>query len=134
MEKINLTIICGLGDSRSPGLVFPKDCTSVNREYAKIQNTTGGVFDIYPDSRTKPVEVYCDIVTDGGVLIVFQRRMDGTEDFYRGWNYYVNGFGEKDKEMWLGLETIHQLPKTGNFELRVELEDFNGNTTYVTYG
>nr|XP_039260836.1 fibroleukin-like [Styela clava] len=114
--------------------LFPRDCTSVNRKYAKIQNTTGGVFDIYPVSRNQPVEVYCNIVTDGGGWIVFQRRLDGTEDFYRGWNDYGNGFGEKDKEMWLGLETIHQLTKNGNFELRVDLEDFNGNTAYAKYG
>nr|XP_039262206.1 microfibril-associated glycoprotein 4-like isoform X2 [Styela clava] len=111
-----------------------RDCTTVNRKYAKIQNTTGGVFDIYPDSRTKPVEVYCDIVTEGGGWIVFQRRMDGTEDFYRGWNDYVNGFGENDKEMWLGLETIYQLTKKASYELRVDLEDFNGNTVYAKYG
>nr|XP_039260832.1 microfibril-associated glycoprotein 4-like [Styela clava] len=97
-------------------------------------NITGGVFDIYPESRAKPVEVYCDIVTDGGGWIVFQRRMDGTEDFYRGWNDYVSGFGEKDKEMWLGLETIYQLTKDGSFELRVDLEDFNGTTVYAKYG
>nr|XP_039260834.1 fibrinogen-like protein A [Styela clava] len=114
--------------------LFPKDCKSVNGKYAKIQNTTGGVFDIYPELRAKPVEVYCDIVTDGGGWIVFQRRMDGTEDFYRGWNEYVNGFGEKYKEMWLGLETIHQLTKKGSYELRIDLENYSGTTAYAKYG
>nr|XP_039260833.1 ficolin-2-like [Styela clava] len=113
---------------------FPKDCTTVNRKYAKISNTTGGVFDIYPELRDEPVEVYCDLVTDGGGWIVFQRRMDGTEDFYREWNDYVDGFGGKDKEMWLGLETIHQLTKSRSYELRVDLEDFSGNTAYAKYG
>ncbi|XP_039260829.2 fibrinogen-like protein A [Styela clava] len=113
---------------------FPKNCTTVNRHIAKRRNTTGGVFDIYPESEDKPAEVYCDLETDGGGWIVFQRRMDGTEDFYRGWNDYVNGFGEKDKEMWLGLETIHQLTKTGSYELRVDLGDFNGNNAYAKYG
>nr|XP_039260839.1 microfibril-associated glycoprotein 4-like [Styela clava] len=112
----------------------PKSCTTVNREYAKIRNNTGGVFNIYPELGDKPVEVYCDLVTDGDGWIVFQRRMDGTENFYRGWNDYVNGFGEKDREMWLGLETIHQLTKDGNYELRVDLEDFNGATVYAKYG
>nr|XP_039260828.1 LOW QUALITY PROTEIN: fibrinogen-like protein A [Styela clava] len=111
---------------------FPEDCTKVIRSYAKIQNTTGG--DIYPESRDKLVEVYCDIVTDGGGWIVFQRRMNGTENFYREWNDYVNGFGEKNKEMWLGLETIHQLTKERSYELRVDLADFNGNTANAKYG
>nr|XP_039261947.1 fibrinogen C domain-containing protein 1-like [Styela clava] len=114
--------------------LFPKDCKNAKRSYAKSQNTTGGVFKIYPESGVKPVEVYCDLETDGGGWIVFQRRMDGTEDFYRGWDDYVNGFGEKDKEMWLGLETIHQLTKNGSYELRVDLEDFVGNTSYAKFG
>ena len=33
---------------------------------------------------------------------VFQKRIDGSEDFYRGWNDYVNGFGKLDGEFWLG--------------------------------
>ncbi|XP_077973463.1 uncharacterized protein LOC120337177 isoform X3 [Styela clava] len=101
--------------------LFPKDCTTVFRKNAKTQNNSGGVFDIYPESSDKPFEVYCDLVTDGGGWTVFQRRMDGTEDFYRGWDEYANGFGEKDKEMWLGLETIHQLTKNRSYELRVDL-------------
>nr|XP_039261729.1 ficolin-1-A-like [Styela clava] len=112
---------------------FPNGCTNVHRIYAKRQNTTGGVFDIYPESEHTSVEVYCDLETDGGGWFVFQRRMDGTEDFYRGWNDYVNGFGEKDKEMWLGLETMHQLTKNGSYELRVDLENFNGDTAHATY-
>jgi len=28
--------------------------------------------------------------------------MDGSEDFFRGWNDYVNGFGKLDGEFWLG--------------------------------
>ncbi|XP_077973277.1 tenascin-R-like isoform X1 [Styela clava] len=112
---------------------FPEACTKVIQSYAKIQNTTGGVFDIYPESRDKPFEVYCDLETDGGGWIVFQRRMNGIEDFYRGWNDYVNGFGEKDKEMWLGLETIYQLTKDGNYELRVDLKNVSGDSAYAKY-
>lgn len=28
--------------------------------------------------------------------------MDGSEDFYRGWDDYVNGFGSGTGEFWLG--------------------------------
>ena len=32
--------------------------------------------------------------------------MDGSEDFYRTWNDYQNGFGNKSREFWLGKKNI----------------------------
>uniref|UniRef100_A0A1X7T2Y1 Fibrinogen C-terminal domain-containing protein n=1 Tax=Amphimedon queenslandica TaxID=400682 RepID=A0A1X7T2Y1_AMPQE len=71
--------------------------------------------------------------TDGGGWTVFQRRQDGSVDFYRYWTDYENGFGNLTGEFWLGLSKIHRLTKEGSNTLRVDLGDFEGNTAYANY-
>ena len=71
--------------------------------------------------------------TDDGGWTVFQRRKDGSVDFYRNWTDYENGFGCLTGEFWLGLSKIHRLTKEGSNTLRVDLEDFEGNTAYANY-
>ena len=65
--------------------------------------------------------------------MVFQRRMDGTEDFYRNWADYVKGFGDLNGEFWLGLNKIHRLTQAANTTLRVDLADFEGGKRYAKY-
>ena len=78
--------------------------------------------------------VYCDMRTDGGGWTVFQRRQDGSVDFYRGWNDYKSGFGQLTAEFWLGNDKIHRLTASRPSSLRVELEDWNGVRAYAKYG
>ena len=86
-----------------------------------------------PDGRGF-FNVYCDMRTDGGGWTVFQRRQDGSVDFYRGWNDYKSGFGQLTAEFWLGNDKIHRLTASGPSSLRVELEDWNGVRVYAKYG
>ena len=72
--------------------------------------------------------------TDGGGWTVFQRRQDGSVDFYRGWNDYKSGFGQLTAEFWLGNDRIHRLTAARPSTLRVELEDWNGVRVYAKYG
>ena len=65
---------------------------------------------------------------------MFQRRQDGSVDFYRGWNDYKSGFGQLTTEFWLGNDKIHRLTAARPSTLRVELEDWNGVKVYVKYG
>ena len=90
-----------------------------------------GVYTIKPDDLP-PFRVYCDMETDGGGWTVFQRRMDGTQDFYRDWIDYVRGFGDLEGEFWLGLGAIHRLAASGT-QLRVYMTDFSGNAAYAKY-
>ena len=65
---------------------------------------------------------------------MFQRRQDGSVDFYRGWNDYKSGFGQVTAEFWLGNDKIHRLTASRSSSLRVELEDWNGVRVYAKYG
>ena len=86
-----------------------------------------------PDGKGS-FNVYCDMRTDGGGWAVFQRRQDGSVDFYRGWNDYKSGFGQLTAEFWLGNDKIHRLTAARPSSLRVELEDWNGVRVYAKYG
>ena len=92
-----------------------------------------GVYSVNPDGR-ESFNVYCDMRTDGGGWTVFQRRQDGSVDFYRGWNDYKSGFGQLTAEFWLGNDKIHRLTAARPTTLRVELEDWNAVKVYAKYG
>ena len=79
------------------------------------------------------VDVFCDQTTAGGGWLVFQKRMDGSMDFYRDWDEYKRGFGNLTGEFWLGLDNIHCLTSKGDYKLLVDLEDFTGKSYYAEY-
>lgn len=103
-------------------------------EALKDGQTNSGVYTIQPDSSEDPVEVYCDQDTDNGGWTVFQRRQDGSVDFYRNWQDYKVGFGNLEGEFWLGNDNIHRLlAANSHSELRVDLGDFDNETAYAKY-
>ena len=65
---------------------------------------------------------------------MFQRRQDGSVDFYRGWSDYKSGFGQLTAEFWLGNDKIHRLTASRPSSLRVDLENWNGVQAYAKYG
>uniref|UniRef100_A0A8C0HXP5 Tenascin n=1 Tax=Balaenoptera musculus TaxID=9771 RepID=A0A8C0HXP5_BALMU len=108
---------------------FPRDCsqTMLNGD------TTSGVYTIYLNNdKTQKQEVFCDMTSDGGGWIVFLRRKNGREDFYRNWKAYTAGFGDLKEEFWLGLDTLNKITAQGQYELRVDLRD-HGQSAYAVY-
>uniref|UniRef100_A0A8C2JFC4 Tenascin C n=1 Tax=Cyprinus carpio TaxID=7962 RepID=A0A8C2JFC4_CYPCA len=107
----------------------PKDCsqTLLNGE------TTSGLYTIYlRGDETQPLQVYCDMTTDGGGWIVFVRRQSGKVEFFRNWKNYTAGFGDLNDEFWLGLSNLHKITSSGQYELRVDLRD-KGESAYAQY-
>ena len=64
---------------------------------------------------------------------MFQKRQDGSVDFFRAWDAYKRGFGNLNGEFWLGLDKIHRLTVSSRNKLRVDLEDLHGSTAFAEY-
>ncbi|XP_068743537.1 ryncolin-1-like [Montipora capricornis] len=101
-------------------------------ELYKYGERISDVYTIYPDG-SGAFDVFCDEKTAGGGWTVFQKRLDGSVDFYRDWSDYTQGFGNLNGEFWLGLDKIYRLTKLVKSELRVDLEDTKGKTAYAAY-
>ncbi|XP_073696028.1 tenascin isoform X4 [Garra rufa] len=135
---VKLQAIAGPKRSRIISTVFttigvlykhPKDCsqTLLNGE------TSSGLYTIYlRGDENQPLQVSCDMTTDGGGWIVFVRRQSGKVEFFRNWKNYTAGFGDLNDEFWLGLSNLHKITSSGQYELRVDLRD-KGESAYAQY-
>ncbi|XP_053379845.1 ryncolin-1-like [Mercenaria mercenaria] len=114
-------------------------CTKKPKQYSSCKEILSDGFDesggyvVYPSKEIGEVKVYCDQVTDGGGWTVFQRRLNGSVSFYRNWSDYKSGFGDTEGEFWLGNDVIHTMLSTGDGQLRIELENFEGSRVYAEY-
>ncbi|XP_023397687.1 ficolin-1 isoform X3 [Loxodonta africana] len=121
------------GERGPRGEKGPQSC----KELLTQGNPLSGWYTIFLPN-CQHLTVLCDMDTDGGgwtplLPQVFQRRMDGSVDFYRDWAAYKKGFGSQLGEFWLGNDNIHILTAQGTSELRVDLVDFEGNHQFAKY-
>lgn len=116
----------------------PKDCYDLK----KNGNNQSGIYEIWPRVIKGSImndisfQVYCDMDIDGGGWTVFQRRGNfgnPSNYFYRDWKSYAEGFGELDREFWLGNDKLYVLTNQDNYTLRVDLKDDNGDRAYAHY-
>ncbi|XP_066560924.1 ficolin-1 [Amia ocellicauda] len=116
------------GEPGNQSLTGPGNC----KDLLDLGSSLSGWYTVYT-GEGNPIRVYCDMTTDGGGWLVFQRRMDGSVDFYRDWASYKRGFGNQESEFWLGNDYIHLLTNTGNYELRIDFKDFDNVSTFIKY-
>ncbi|XP_035994057.1 tenascin-N isoform X2 [Fundulus heteroclitus] len=140
-KKYIVTIIAFRGSKRSKVVEttfktvgaqhpFPMDCEQV----MKNGNKNNGLYTVYINNdRSKPIEVYCDMTTDGGGWLVLQRRNTGQLDFMKRWRQYIAGFGNLTEEFWLGLDKIYAITNTPTqYELRFDL-GLGSERAYAVY-
>ncbi|XP_049536603.1 fibrinogen-like protein A [Anopheles darlingi] len=99
----------------------------------EVPSNVSGSYLIRVNNESEPFRAYCEQQAfDGGWLVV-QHRFDGSLEFFRYWSEYRNGFGDVEKEFWLGLEKLHQLTTERPHELIIEIKDFRDYYAYVRH-
>ncbi|XP_050082251.1 angiopoietin-related protein 1-like [Anopheles aquasalis] len=96
-------------------------------------SNVSGTYLIRVKNGSVPFKVFCEQQKFEGGWIVIQHRYDGSLNFYRNWNEFRDGFGDLEKEFWLGLEKVYQITKDRAHEIIIELKDFSGNYKYARY-
>ncbi|XP_035854964.1 fibrinogen C domain-containing protein 1-like isoform X2 [Sander lucioperca] len=117
-------------DSNHRAVQRPRDCSDVMTSGVSEE----GVYSVFPKHDPDGFMVYCDMSTDGGGWTVIQRREDGSVNFFRDWKAYRDGFGKTTGEHWLGLQRIYSLTRSGGYELRIDMSDFDNATAFALYG
>lgn len=108
-----------------------RDCAQIYSNGSRAS----GFYMIQPMGRDDQVRVFCDM-TEGGGWTVIQRRSDGSQSFNRPWGDYKKGFGDLQSasgEFWLGNDNLHYLTLQGNYNLRIDLEDFERSRRFAEY-
>ncbi|XP_071836886.1 fibrinogen-like protein A [Apostichopus japonicus] len=111
---------------------YPRDCKEVY-DQCEGSSTESGIYLIKPDGANEPFQVYCNNSIDGGAWTVFQRRVDGSVEFYRDWDDYRDGFGFLKREFWLGNDKISLLTNQKDYMLRIDLKNVNGDPYFAKY-
>ena len=146
------SIRCGVACQQDPecgGFLFDKTSGSCTMKSVKnilesnklFLNTTDLKFRCLPYLKT-PSEAHDSVAifvkTEKLACFIIHKRgfNEGegiNENFTRTWDEYKNGFGDHDKEFWLGNDQIHLLTRSGDSRLRLEFEDWDGNTAWAEY-
>ncbi|XP_055950510.1 techylectin-5A-like [Argiope bruennichi] len=113
----------------------PVDCADI------LQNgyNQSGIYTIWPKSRLtneKPLNVFCDMDTDGGGWTILQRRgnFNRTNDYFvKDWISYKNGFGDIEKDFWIGNDNMFALTNQRLYSIRFDLTDVGGESRHAIY-
>ena len=89
--------------------------------------TDSGVYHINPEGDGAcELTVFCDMCmrADGDGWTVIQRRVNGDLAFHdKGWQDYKKGFGDYLGNYWMGLEKMHRITQSGEYDLYIAFKE-----------
>ncbi|KFM82805.1 Techylectin-5A, partial [Stegodyphus mimosarum] len=84
----------------------------------------------------KTLKAFCDMDTHGGGWTIIQRRGNFSRPkdyFFQDWMSYKKGFGNIERDFWLGNDNIFALSNQKIYSLQIDLMDVEGNKRYALY-
>lgn len=111
---------------------YPRDCQEAINQCTS-DSSKSGIYLIKPDQYPEPFEISCENNLTTGSWTVIQRRYDDSISFNRGWSDYKYGFGFLRNEFWIGNEKLAYLTNQRRYKLRIDLENIEGQSYYLTY-
>lgn len=119
------------------GKMYKPSCQEVAEDLhsnapGSTNEATVGVYTIKPP-KYKPTLVRCELSRGAVGWTVILSRSSGRERFNRTYRQYQDGFGDPSEEYWIGNDLLHRLTTWRPHQLRVALEDFNGQKAWAQY-
>uniref|UniRef100_A0A8C8VNW7 Fibrinogen C-terminal domain-containing protein n=1 Tax=Pelusios castaneus TaxID=367368 RepID=A0A8C8VNW7_9SAUR len=79
------------------------------------------------------IAVYCEMEKNDGWTVLQRNNVSEKTSWARTWSAYKEGFGNLERNHWLGNEFIHLLTRQNAFLVRFVLVDANGNKLHADY-
>ncbi|XP_034476160.1 fibrinogen-like protein 1 [Drosophila innubila] len=104
--------------------IFETSCLSIG-EFSEIREIQVPGLDPFP--------VPCNGTIAGPGWTIIQQRVDNSENFNRNWTEYRNGFGDLERNFFIGLEKIYRMTSSQPHELYIYLKNFDNEIRYAHY-